>query len=365
MVAVDGVSDDIRGDPPASLTDRLTRGAVFGGIGLLLVYAAMAWMAGAGEMLEALSGVSPLLLLLPLAATLLSYVTMSLSYEGIARAAGSSVKSLDMLRITFVANAVNYLLPTGGLSGFALRTVMLRKKGVNSGKSVLISFTQTLITNFMLLLFILYGMGHLLLGSEAGDARVTAAVTVVVVLVLFLGAAATMILRRSLRNRFLGFCARAGHWVLRRLGKQEPQGRRLDLLLSHLNEGMEFLAERPAALSRPVAWIFFDWLFTVGILYAAFYSVGYPATYSQVAVGFSVSIVVAVISFVPGGVGVLEATMAATFAGVGIALKDSFLPIVIFRVCFYVIPVALALLLARGAFAEVSDEEAEAEEMLS
>ncbi|MFQ5352782.1 MAG: YbhN family protein, partial [Candidatus Binatia bacterium] len=166
------------------------------------------------------------------------------------------------------------------------------------------------------------------------------------------GGAILMMYRRSLRNRFLGWCDRCSSRVLDTLGKRESHGRRVSRVLVHVNEGMEFLASQPLGMVVPIFWIFLDWLLTLGILYAAFFSVGYPVSVSQVAVGFSVSLVVAIMSLVPAGVGVLEATMAATFLTVGVPLKVSVLPIVIFRICYYVIPVIMALVLAPRAFAD-------------
>ena len=67
----------------SSLRRRLRRGAVFTGVGLILVYAYMLVTAGGHTLYEALLQLDPILLILPLLATALSYITMSLSYEGI------------------------------------------------------------------------------------------------------------------------------------------------------------------------------------------------------------------------------------------------------------------------------------------
>jgi phosphatidylglycerol lysyltransferase len=62
--------------------------------------------------------------------------------------------------------------------------------------------------------------------------------------------------------------------------------------------------------------------------------------------------VFAVLSFVPGGVGVLEVALLKMFDTFAIARHESVPAIMIFRVSFYVVPVLLAMLLARGAFTE-------------
>ena len=285
---------------------------------------------------------------------------MSLSYQGIARAAGCAVGPLDMLRITFVANTANYVLPTGGLSGFALRMVMLNKKGVPGGRAVLVSFTQTILTNLMLVAFILWGLVHLLLSGQLPPAATAALIIVVVGLSLFLAACLLLVRRRELRAALLSRCADLMLRMLDRLQRRDRYEPRLRRFFLHVEEGMEFFAARPRAMVAPLFWIFLDWLFTVAVLYTACRAVGAAVSYGDAIVAFSVAIVVAVASFVPGGVGVLEVALAGMFASVGVPAEQAVLAIFVFRVAFYVIPVLLALFLARGAFrqADVASVEA-------
>lgn len=319
---------------------------------LFCVYAYMVVSAGGREIVETILGLNPRLLALPLLATLLSYLTMSRSYEGIARAAGSVIRPLDMLRITFVANTANYMLPTGGLSGFALRMVMLNKKGVSAGRAVLISFTQTLLTNVMLMVFIVYGLAHLILTGRLDAVGATLVGVVACGLTALLGLCLLMVYRGQVRTRVLERIEDLAGRALRRLGHHEQYADRLRHFFVHIEEGMVFFATRPRAMLAPLAWIFLDWTFTVGVLYAAFLSVGSKVAFGQVVVAFSVSIVVAVLSFVPAGAGVLEVALTGMFQSAGVPREETVLAVLIFRLSFYVVPFLFALVLARGAFAE-------------
>lgn len=341
---------------------RLRRGLLLTGIGLVLVYAWMLVVTDEAGLVRTLEQADLRLLPLPLLATLLSYVTMSLSYEGIALAAGCRISSLDMLRITFVANTANYVLPTGGLSGFALRLVMLSKKGVPGGRAVLVSFTQTVLTNVMLMVFIVYGLVHLMLSGRLTTAAIVALSILVVGLSLFLGGCMLMVYRRKLRARLLSAASDLSLRTLDRFAKRDALETRVRRFFLHLEEGMAFFADRPRAMVAPMVWIFLDWLFTVGVLYTACIAVGAHVTYGEAAIAFSVGIVVAIASFVPGGVGVLEVALAGMFATVGVPTEQSVLAIFVFRITFYVIPVLLSLVLARSAFREA--DVAAVEEML-
>ena len=346
-------------DRRARVRKRLHHGLFVGGALLVLVYAGLVMSAGGANLIRQLSSLNPKLLILPLLATFLSYLSMSLSYEGIARAAGSVMRSSDMLRITFVANTANYVFPSGGLSGFALRLIMFTRKGISTGRAVLISFTQTLLTNLTLMIFIVYGLTHLMLTQKLARGSLIITLAVIIALVIFLGGALYLVYHRRGRTRALGVGRRMVDWTLAKTGHLERYGKRVDRLFVHIDDGMEFFASKPTAMIAPLLWILLDWVLTVGVLYGAFYSIGRPVDYSQVAVGFSVGIVLTIISFVPAGAGILETSMAAAFASMGIPLAESVLPIFIFRVCFYVIPALLSLLFARSAFTEVDTAVAE------
>ena len=244
-----GVEQDSAGS--ASLSRRLRRGLAIVGVLLVAVYAVMLATAGGAEDLLARVTLEPSLLFLPVLSTFLSYATMSLSYEGIVRAAGVAIRSRDMLRITFIANVANYVLPSGGLSGFALRMVFFTRRGITAGKAVAISFTQTLLTNLMLIGFIGFGLVHLISSRSLSGPTFVAAVALTVGLAIVLVISLLMLYRRGIRARILEFSARLCVRVLDATGYHQRFARRAERLFLHLDEGMELFALKPSAMIAP------------------------------------------------------------------------------------------------------------------
>jgi len=310
----------------------------------------MSQLAGTGELAEAWHRLEWHFLTLPLLATLLSYVTMSLSYEGIVRAAGANIGSRDMLRITLVANTANYIFPSGGLTGFALRLVFFTKRGISPGTSVAISFTQTLLTNLMLVLFVVYGLVTLLITGRIEGASLIAAVVATGLLAAGFLLLLAMIYSTPIRSRVLAFSARAADSLLDRVARRPSLGARARRFIVHIEEGMALFAGRPGEMLMPSIWIFFDWLFMMGALWLAFYATGSPVSFSLIAIAFSVSSVASFVTFVPAGAGVLEGALAGTLAGLGVPLGNSLLPIFLYRFCYFIVPTLLSFALAHGAF---------------
>jgi hypothetical protein len=108
-----------------------------------------------------------------------------------------------MLRITFVSNVVNYIVATGGLSGFALRMYFFRQSGIPVGRAVTISFVQGLITNLTLLIFLMMGFIFLLTHESLGTAALVSAAILLGLFVIATALALLLLVHRGVRRRVL------------------------------------------------------------------------------------------------------------------------------------------------------------------
>lgn len=295
------------------------------------------------------------LLLLPLLCMLASYLTMARSYQGISQAAGCAVSILEMLKITFVANSMNYLVSTGGLSGFAVRLYFFTRLGVASQTAVIISLAQTFLTNCTLLLFVLVGFAYVFRSSSLhGSALVVTSVLLIVFMLLAI-VAVLLLFNPRLRRRTLFRLALGTHWLLHRVrpGKA-PKRTHIWRYQFNLNRGIDFLLQSKRAMLWPLFYICLDWVFTILILYTAFLTVNYRVALSQVIVGFAVGIVLSFASLIPGGLGVMEGSMAAVFASMGVPFETAVVAVLLFRVAYYLVPLLISVFFLHGMFAQGS-----------
>jgi uncharacterized protein (TIRG00374 family) len=330
----------------------LLLGAVAVGIGLLGVLVALT---DGRALLAAARSISPVLLVVPMALALLSYCAMARSYQEIADAAGSRLSFRTWLRLTFVSNTVNYLVTSAGLSGFAVRMLLLAQEGVPSGRAVVISLVQTFLTNASLLCFVLAGFASLVLRHQLTGTPLLAAGIVVGTFVAVILLLAVLAYSRRLRRRTL-LCLLAGtHRLLWRIApRRAPRRARLWRFQRNLDEGLEFLLRRKERMVGPAGWITLDWVLTLAILWVAFRAVNHPVPVGLVLIGFGVGVVLSLISIVPGGLGVMEGSMAAVYVSLGVPLERALLAILIFRVAYYVLPLLISLFLFHGLMRQVT-----------
>lgn len=302
------------------------------------------------RLLQVASNISWLRLLLPVCATLLSYVLMALSYEGIARAAGTPIGLGNMLRITFVSNTVNYLVATGGLSGFAFRMYFFRQYGIQVGSAVTISFVQGLLTNLVLLFFLMLGFYFLLTHGTLGTAALISAATLLGAFVLATVLCVVLLVRPRARRRFLLWTIGTGHHLARRVLPHHRLPRRIRLwrIAHNIDKGLDFMMLRWRRMIAPALWIVLDWVVTLAVLWAAFWCVHRSVPFPLVAVGFAIGMLSSLVSLAPGGIGILEGSMTTVFVTLGVPLEPAVVAVLIFRFAYYAVPFLVSLVFFRG-----------------
>jgi hypothetical protein len=319
----------------------------------LLAFATIFLFADFRQLWAVLAGANLWLLFLPVLCMALSYLTMARSYQGIAIAAGCPVALTEMLKITFVANSMNYLVATGGLSGFAVRLYFFTRLGMASQTAVVVSLAQTFLTNVTLLAFVLVGFAYVF-SSHTLQGSALVATTILLVLAIVAAAfAALLLLHPRLRRRTLFWLAQSAYWIMRRLlPNRVPARTHIWRYQFNLNRGIAFLLSRKEAMVAPLFYILVDWFLTILILYTSFLTVRYWIDFAEVIVGFAVGIVLSFASLIPGGLGVMEGSMAAVFSSMGVPFETAVVAVLLFRVIYYLLPLLISLFFLHGMFVQ-------------
>ena len=336
-------ADSVRGS-------RWVRGALLLG---LVAFAAIFLFADFRQLWAVLAGANLWLLALPVLCMCLSYLTMARSYQGIAIAAGCPVSLTEMLKITFVANSMNYLVATGGLSGFAVRLYFFTRLGMASQTAVIVSLAQTFLTNVTLLGFVLVGFAYVFASHTLQGSALVATTILLVLAIVAAALAALLLLHPRLRRRTLFWLAQSAYWIMHRLlPHHAPARTHIWRYQFNLNRGIAFLLSRKEAMVGPLFYILIDWFLTILILYTSFLTVRYWIDFAAVIVGFAVGFVLSFASLIPGGLGVMEGSMSAVFSSMGVPFETAVVAVLLFRVAYYLLPLLISLFFLHGMFVQ-------------
>src|SRR5262245_40781868 len=121
--------------------------------------------------------------------TTLSYFFNYLAFRGLAQAVECPLGGADLFRIAFASATVSSLFSAGGVSGMTLRLFFLRRQGIRTHMTLIISVVSTLLNNVVLLLFVVGGFGRLMLNGELSPVQMVISALIVVLSSLLVAAA--------------------------------------------------------------------------------------------------------------------------------------------------------------------------------
>jgi putative membrane protein len=216
---------------------------------------------------------------------------------------------LQMLRLRWIGDAVNTLLPVAQVGGEFVRAKLLHRTGVSgpmASASVVVDLTAAVLTQIG---FALLGVGLLLYHGGAGGAALGVAVGIGMFSLLLVGfyLAQRAGLFESLA-RVLERVARGGNWLA------------LVGSAARLDNAVTRLYRRRQRFWVACAWRFLYWFFGAGEVWLAMYLLGHPVTVLEALVLESLGAAVRAGAFaVPGGLGVQEGgyILFGTLLGVG------------------------------------------------
>ncbi|HUT86089.1 MAG TPA: lysylphosphatidylglycerol synthase transmembrane domain-containing protein [Elusimicrobiales bacterium] len=319
-------------------------------VGILISLSVLALMIGRGYdgFVDVVQKVKVGYLFVCLLASVLAYFFIGLSLWEILRVLGCKIKITTAVGIAFVSTTVNYFISSMGVSGFALRAHLLDKRSVPLAKSVTASVVISVLLYMVLAFLVLQGSIFLFFNSHVTTFEILEGFFGVVILLSISFGFVILLFKRSLRSKFTKTMFRGiNHVIYFFSGPMIPQ-EDFDHFERQLEEGVSLIHRKKHKLTRAVFYICADWIFTLLILYLGFKSVGVTISVGPLVSGFALGIITTLIPFLPGGLGAMELTMTAVFSGLGIDWNSALVACLIYRLCYYVIPSVISIIVYWG-----------------
>lgn len=270
------------------------------------------------------------LLSLAILLQLATYTIQSATWRRIASRGGAPLSLWDSTRFTFAKLFIDQSLPSGGLSGTAFVTQVLRQRGGAEERIIAGAILNILAFQAALVLGLLLAIS-LALWFELPTAVPAGAILLILPALFIVGA---VIL---LHQRGIG--------LLPALIGRSTYLRDFSMLIEHADG--EILRSRRAFFELTMAQLgilIFDAL----TLWAAIESLGGHRSPSALFPAFMVASAVKTFGFVPGGIGVFEAASTAVMTSTGLDPTLALSGTLIFRGLSYWIPMAPGFLIARS-----------------
>jgi uncharacterized protein (TIRG00374 family) len=265
----------------------------------------------------------------------ISYAAIGYGFVIVARFFSIRLPTRDLMETFFVSMALNHVVATAGIAGFSVRTLLLRKRAQTS-HILAASLFHSSFNNLVLFSLLPFGLVYMFLHRSAGSEATTAGLAALV-LILFVAFLFALLFSTSLRQALISVISRLLHFIGRNLDEQMKQFERA------FSGGIHLIKKSPASLLALLGLVVSSWTVTLAALWMCFAAVGVLLSPGILLTGFAVGVTLGMLSMIPGGLGVQEGSMAATYAFLGIALEQALLAAILFRVVYYFIPFLASL----------------------
>ncbi|MCX5783593.1 MAG: lysylphosphatidylglycerol synthase transmembrane domain-containing protein [Elusimicrobia bacterium] len=310
----------------------------------------LGWIISLGyeDFTQVISNVKKHYLLIAALASLVTYAFMGLSLKEVLRVLGHKISLEAALSIALVSSAANYVVSSAGVSGFALRAHLLKKRNVPFGSSVTASVVITVLLYMVLAALVLQGCVFLIIHSQGGRLELTEGFAGVIILLLICFGFVTAFFNHDFRSIWLRRLFKSLDRVIYYFSGGQIPRESFEKFDAQLSQGIKAIRQKKGELMLSAAYICADWIFTMLVLYMGFKAVGVSVSSGQLVAGFAIGMVTTLIPVLPSGLGAMELAMTAVYSNMGIAWNSALVASLIFRLAYYVLPAFLSVFIYWG-----------------
>ncbi len=270
--------------------------------------------------------------------TIASYFCVSFGYVLVNAVFGIRGAWGRTLWLGFVSSALNNVLAFSGAAGHSLRVAVISPRGSTSGEVLAASLFHSYLNDIMMLFLLVVGLIWVLLDHTVSGGVAISLALAAGLLVVSLVIATLMVMVGGLRSRLLRMAGAlwrkiTHHNIMRFLAD-------FDHSLLH---GLVALRRNRPALGLLLALMAGEWIFSAVALRFCFDAFGRAPGWGALLLGFGIGISAGNMTFVPAGIAVQEASMAAIYVGLGSTLAQALLAAILFRIVYDFIPFFLSL----------------------
>jgi uncharacterized protein (TIRG00374 family) len=250
----------------------------------------------------------------------------------------------DLIKISFLNNFALHILPIGGIGAGIVNYYFLKLKGLNSGETIIVLVLKNVFTyialGILLIISIVYlpthvGLSHLQLYL----------VSFLVIFAIWL--LSYMIYLYYNKDRFYqrGYqLVKLINWfakIFTRRVVSTPE--RTKEIIDDIYEGFKLFDQRREAIPYAIFGGLLNWLgdiFCLGIVFLAF---GYHIHIGVLIFAYVIANILAIVSWIPGGLGVIEGSLALIIIGFGAPAEITWMSVLVFRLISFWLPIPIGM----------------------
>lgn len=268
-----------------------------------------------------------------------SYVGSGILLQGLVGLSGGQMSVGRGIVINLASSSIG--LVAAGIVGSSVAIYnWVRATGVNAQGAGLAATLKSIFNNGLLLLLSVFGLIHLTVAHDLSTAQITGFLFILILLLLIIGALVWGAVNPEKLAQ--GLNPLMDWWAKRR-------GKTADLVVVERTVNQlhnAWVALRQKGWHLPLLGSAINIGFDILTIYALFFAAGQSISFGVLLTGYGLPLLLGKAGFLPGGVGIVEATMTAIYASLGISADIVVVVILGYRLISFWIPVLIGFPLA-------------------
>jgi len=300
----------------------------------LAVHLILPQLATLEQSLQVIKGMALWAVALAVLAQVLSYVGSGFLLRAIVAVVGQRLSVIRSILITMAASSIG--LVAGGPVGNAAATYRwTRASGISAEGAMLAAWLPPLFNNGALVVIGIFGLLHLLIVHELSTLQAVGFGLTLLVLSLIVGVVLWGVHHRlqitTLAVRVVS------RWAALRRRPYDPAA--TEAATGHWFSAWDTL--RAGGWRGPVLGSVLNIVFDMLTLYFLFVAAGHAVSPGVLLAGYGLPLLLGKVTFLPGGVGIVEGTMAALYDGLGVPDGVTVVVVLTYRVLSFWLPTLL------------------------
>lgn len=319
-------------------------------VGAAVALGLLAWVVGShyAQVREAAADMSWGWAAAALVCALASHTMGGLALSSVLALLGHPLAAPTVLGISLVSTTANYVVSTGGVSGFALKAHLLHKRRVPIATTIVASALTSVILYAVLAAILAQGLATLTFRLQGSRVGLVEGIAGLFVLILAAGGLIVLFLNGRLRNKAT---RRVFHWTNQaafRLSSKQIPSENFMAFERQMAQGLARIRHGHGRLTLAVLFTCLDWGFALISLWMCFKAVGDPLPLGPLSAVFAVGQGATLIPALPGGLGAAEGSTAAVLVALGYDGGRALVAALLYRAAYYLVPSLLSVLVLWG-----------------
>ena len=296
---------------------------------------------GLKETLELLNQIKYWAFILAVVSESFFYIGSAILTQTVLRMTKDKLSFFDVLKISIMDSFSVQFLPLGSLGEAAVDYYFYRAKNIRTTHIVLMFVARTIIIWLVFAFIYLVGVAFTPTNSElSGDKLLiiwliyAAALGFFGYLIYLYSKKWLLISRVNSFLKIINFLARIFHF-------KKIESEKITIFVDKIYEATTILVQNTRLQFYSILGALFFWFGDIFCLYFAFLGFGFKPHLAIVIFTYSVAKILAAVSFIPGGLGIIEASMSLIFIGFGVPAPTALAAVLIFRLLSFWLPMPL------------------------